>query len=68
MEVEEEDKEAEEEEEEEDDEKSRPLSSFPGPCLFAVVSDGRQDGAQCLHAHGNVQQVAGVEEVVVMAQ
>lgn len=37
MKVEEEDKEA---EEEEDDEKSRPLPSFPGPCLFAVVCDG----------------------------
>lgn len=39
-----------------------------GTCLLAVVCDGRQDGAQRLHAHGNVQQVAGEKEVVVVAQ
>lgn len=50
------------------DEESRQLSSLAGTRLFAVVCDGRQDGAQRLHAHGDVQQVAGEEEVVVMAQ
>lgn len=39
-----------------------------GTCLLAVVRDGRQDGAQRLDAHGDVQQVAGEEEVVVVAQ
>ena len=33
-------------------------------CLLPVVSDGRQDGAQGLEAHGDVQQMSGEEEVV----
>ena len=43
-------------------------SEPPPPHLFAVVGDGGQDGAQCLDAHGDVQQVAGEEEVVVVSQ
>ena len=38
------------------------------PHLFAVVGDGGQDGAQGLDAHGDVQQVTGEEEVVVVTQ
>lgn len=37
-----------------------------GTCLFAIVCDWRQDSAQGLDTHGNIQQVAGKEEVVVM--
>lgn len=38
------------------------------PHLFAVVRDRGQDGAEGLEAHGDVQQVGGEEEVVVVAQ
>ena len=36
--------------------------------LFAIVGDGGEDGTQCFHTHGDVQQVTGKEEVVVVAQ
>lgn len=52
----------------EEEEELRQPSSLTKTCLLAVVSDGRQDGAQCLDTHGDVQQVAGEEEVVVMSQ
>jgi len=39
-----------------------------GTNLFAVVGDRGEDGAQGLDAHGDVQQVAGEEEVVVVSQ
>ena len=38
------------------------------PHLCAVVGDGGEDGAQGLDAHGDVEQVAGEEEVVVVSQ
>lgn len=41
---------------------------FSGTCLFAVVCDRGQDGAQGLDTHGDVQQVAGEEEVVVVPE
>lgn len=36
--------------------------------LFAIVGNRRQNGAQGFHAHGDVQQMGGEEEVVVMSQ
>ena len=36
--------------------------------LFAIMSYGGQDGPQGLDAHGDVQQVGGEEEVVVVTQ
>ena len=36
--------------------------------LFAVVRYGLQDGAQRLETNGNIQQVAGKEEVVPVAK
>lgn len=36
--------------------------------LFAIVSDRRQNGAQRFDAHGNVQEMSGEEEVVVMSE
>lgn len=32
------------------------------------MSDGGEDGAKCLKAHGDVQQMGGKEEVIVVAQ
>lgn len=40
----------------------------PCPYLFAVVCDGGEDGAEGFEPHGDVQQMSGKEEVVVMAQ
>lgn len=40
---------------------------FP-PHLFAIVRDRWKDGAESLEAHGNVQQMGGKEEVVVVTQ
>lgn len=37
-------------------------------CLFAIVSHGRQNSPQGLEAHGDVQQMSGEEEVIVMSQ
>lgn len=37
-------------------------------CLFAIVSHRREDGPQGLEAHGNIQQMSGKEEVIVMSQ
>lgn len=36
--------------------------------LLSVVSDRRQDGAQRLEAHGDVQQMGGEEEVVEVSK
>lgn len=36
--------------------------------LLAIVSHRREDGPQGLDAHGNVQQMSGKEEVIVMSQ
>ncbi len=36
--------------------------------LFAIVSDGLQDGAECFEAHGHVDEVRGKEEVVDVAE
>lgn len=36
--------------------------------LFAIVGHRREDGPQGLEAHGNVQQMSGKEEVIVMSQ
>lgn len=36
--------------------------------LLAVVCDRRQDGAERLEAHGDVQQMGGKEEVVEVAK
>lgn len=36
--------------------------------LFAIVGDRGQDGAQRFDAHGDVQQMSGEEEVVVMSK
>lgn len=57
-------------------ERNEPVASSETRCfqrlccshLFAVVRDGGQDGAQRFDPHGDVQQVAGEEEVVVMSQ
>lgn len=43
------------------------LYVFP-PHLFAIVRDRWKDGAESLEAHGNVQQMGGKEEVVVVTQ
>lgn len=43
-------------------------SSGRSEYLFAVVSDGGEDGAQRLEAHGDVQQVGSKEEVVEVAE
>lgn len=40
----------------------------PHTYLFAVVGDRGQDGAERFDPHGDVQKVAGVEEVVVVSQ
>jgi len=36
--------------------------------LFAVVCDWGQDSAKSLDTHGDIQQVTGEEEVVVMSK
>lgn len=36
--------------------------------LFAVVSNGGQDGAKGFDTHGNVQKMSGKEEVVVVSE
>lgn len=37
-------------------------------CLFSIVSDGGQDGPEGLEAHGDVQEMSGEEEVVIVTQ
>lgn len=36
--------------------------------LFAIVRDRRQDGPERLEAHGDVQQMGGEEEVIVVTE
>lgn len=48
----------------------KPIHAFLGwhTHLFAIVGDRRQNGAQRFDAHGNVQEMSGEEEVVVMSE
>ena len=38
------------------------------PYLFPIVGDRGQDSTQILHTDGYVQQVTGIEEVVIMSK
>lgn len=37
-------------------------------CLLSIVGDRRQDGAEGLEAHGDVQQMSSEEEVVEVSK
>ena len=45
-----------------------PGGQHGSPHLLAVMGDGGQDGAERFEAHGDVRQVSGEEEVVVVPQ
>ena len=44
-----------------------PLGQIP-PHLLPIVGDGGEDSAQRLDPHGDVQEVGGKEEVVVVPE